>query len=196
MSKMSKMYAVKASRRRTASVTPVSAGADRPGRRAAVFFFAPFLPEGGRGAAGAVPLLGKKQKREKSPLCCFSHGRPGQSPCSCTALRGRNMDFTDVAGESGKGLPEPFCGLKSHMFQPEPVNSSAAFPCARPDAEVGPGLISANGRSCRLFFCSLKGKSFINKTDKFFKKRKNFSFFVTFFTFFNSNYFCFILQIL
>lgn len=26
------------------------------------------------------------------------------------------MDFTDVAGESGKGLPEPFCGLKSHMF--------------------------------------------------------------------------------
>lgn len=106
------------------------------------------------------------------------------------------MDFTDVAGEAGKGLPEPFCGLKSHMFQPEPVNSSAAFPCARPDAEVGPGLISANGRRCRLFFCSLKGKSFTNKTDKFFKKRKNFSFFVTFFTFFNSNYFCFILQIL
>ena len=149
---MSKMYAVKASRRRTASVTPVSAGADRPGRRAAVFFFAPFLPEGGRGAAGAVPLLGKKQKREKSPLCCCSHGRSGQSPCSCTALRGRNMDFTDLAGKAGKGLPEPFCGLKSHMFQPEPVNSSAAFPCARPDAEVGPGLISANGQKLPALF--------------------------------------------
>ena len=129
---MSKMYAVEASRRRTASVTPVSAGADRPGG-ARPFFFRSFTTGGRRGAAGAVPLLGKKQKREKSPLCCFAHGRPGQSPCSCTALRGRNMDFTDVAGEAGQGLPEPFCGLKSHMFQPEPVNSSAAFPCARPD---------------------------------------------------------------
>ena len=29
------------------------------------------------------------------------------------------MDFTDVTGEAGKGLLEPFCGLKSHMFQPE-----------------------------------------------------------------------------
>ena len=34
---MSKMYAVEASRQRTGSVTPVSAGADRLGRRAAIF---------------------------------------------------------------------------------------------------------------------------------------------------------------
>ena len=62
------------------------------------------------------------------------------------------MDFTDLDGKAGKGLPEPFCGLKSHMFQPEPVNSSAAFPCAWPDAEVGPGLISANGQKLQALF--------------------------------------------
>ena len=62
------------------------------------------------------------------------------------------MDFTDLAGKAGKGLPEPFCGLKSHMFQPEPVNWSAAVPCARPDADVVPGLISANGQNLPALF--------------------------------------------
>lgn len=67
---MSKMYAVEASRRRTASVTPVSAGADRPGGRAAVFLLLSSRREE-RSCRGRASFREKAGKREEFPVLFF-----------------------------------------------------------------------------------------------------------------------------
>ncbi len=78
-----------------------------------------------------------------------------------------------VSGEAGNGHPEYACGLKSRMFQAEACGFFCGIPLclARRRRRAG-AAFHPMVRSCRRFPCSLKSKTFTNKTDKFLKKEK------------------------